>query len=152
MKTRQPDATVTPHWVITDNRVKTQTQPVKKLLMTEPEKRVVKPAKKEPVKQNFTSFVSDFARIHGLNYREALKSNDVKNLYKSFNQPQNGQEFFIKHSFEEKRPTYTSNLRKVGETIYVDNRMTTDEYEPNQIKEIEKSQQKMQVARGFILT
>ena len=110
MKPRQPDATVTPHWIITDTRVKTNQQPVKKLLMTEPEKnpkgaaepRVItqpqdKPVKKEIVKQNFTSFVSDFARIHGLNYKEALKSADVKNLYKSFNRDQNGQQFFVKH-------------------------------------------------------
>lgn len=157
MKPRQPDATVTPHWVITDTRVKTQTQPVKKLLMSEPERnpssaaepRVVKPTKKEPVKQNFTSFVSNFARIHGLNYKEALKSADVKNLYKSFNRDQNGQEFFVKHSFEQKRPVYTPNMKKVGETIFIDNRMSTDDYKQSDIKELEKSQQKLQVARGL---
>ena len=150
MKARQGDATVTPHLIINDTRTASRPQSVKKLLMTEPENRVVKAAKIEPAKkQNYTSFVSDFARIHGINYKEALKSTEVKNLYKSYNRQQNGQEFFVKHSYEQKRPVYTPNPRKVGETIFVDQRMSTDEYEPKQIKELEKSQQKLQIARGL---
>lgn len=166
MKVRQRDPTVTPHWIITDTRIASRPQTVKKLLilttkssppgfraakpMTEPEKRPVKVEKAiPPKKQNFTSFVSDFSRIHGMNYKEALQSSDVKNLYKSFNRTQNGQEFFVKHSYEQKRPVYTSELRKVGETVYVDNRMSTDQYEPKEIKELEKSQQKLQIARGL---
>ena len=150
MKQRQRDPTVTPHWIITDTRVKTHSQPVKKLLINELEKRPVKVEKPiPPKKQNFTSFVSDFARIHGLNYSDALKSVDVKNLYKSYSRPQNGQEYFVKHTYEQKRPTYTTNPKKVGETIFVDSRMTKDEYNESDIKELEKSQQKLQIARGL---
>lgn len=148
---RQNNATETPYWIINDNRKKTSISPIpnnKKLTIHEPVKRVA-PIKTELKKQNYTSFVSDYSRIHGMNYKEALQSKEIKNLYKAFNQPQNGQEFFVKHSFEQPRQIYKPSLNRIGETIYIDNRNNQNIYEPSDIKQLTDDQNKLQISRGL---
>ena len=150
---RKFDVTTTPKYVITDNRKVSLRSPVKKLTLVDPNIRseIRNSSKSEPAKKvnSFSNFVSNYSRIHGINYKEALKSQEVKNLYKSFNRPQTGTQYFVKSSFEEKRPTYTPELRKVGDIIYLDPRHNENTFEPVDIKEVSNDQQRLQVSRGL---
>lgn len=152
---RRANVTETPHFIITDKRANTsQPNPNPKKLTIEKVNNTelrLKPNNELRSKQTFTNFVSNYSRIYGVNYKEALQSQEVKNLYKSFNRPQEiGNEFFVKNSFEEKRPTtYTPQLRKAGETIFIDPRQNESTFEPTNIKEISNDQQRLQISRGL---
>ena len=136
---RRANATETPYWIIEDKRktVKTSRSPVKKLTIDKPTERSntnPKTSANKPKKVSYSNFVSNYSRIHGINYKEALQSQEIKQLYKSFNRPQIGTEFFVKSSFEDKRRTYNPVLRKAGETIHVDTRNNESLYYPKRHK------------------
>lgn len=145
---RQPNPTISPKWTITDDRKIVPFQQPSPKLTTDDGKA---PQSKKQVLRNipkYTSFVSDFSRIHGYNYKEALKDKEIKDLYRQTYKNTDA-EFEVKHTFEEKRPVYTRPQNPVGKTIYLDPRLNEDEYKPTDLKELSQDQKRFSVARGL---
>ena len=78
---------------------------------------------------SFTKFVSDYARVHGMIYKDALKNKEVKALYRKNLSGENLT--MLKHSFEQPRPKPLFQPDgKIGKLYFVDPRQNQDTFAP----------------------
>lgn len=98
----------------------------------------------------FSSFVSQYARVHGYNYKDALKDPNIKKIYKLHNNRAVDSDYLVKQTYEKPRVQFVSDTYKnVGTEKYIDTRANIDIYSPVDIQQVSLDQQNLQIARGF---
>jgi hypothetical protein len=98
----------------------------------------------------YSSFVSQYAKIHGYNYKDALKDPNIKKLYKLHNNRAIDNDYLVKQTYEKPRVKFVSNTYKnVGTDRYIDPRQNKDIYSPVDIQQTSLDQQNVQISRGF---
>lgn len=98
----------------------------------------------------FSSFVSQYARIHGYNYKDALKDPNIKKIYKLHNDRAVDGDYLVKQTYEKPRVQFVADTyRNVGTEKYIDPRQNKDIYSPVDIQQVSLDQQNLQIARGF---
>lgn len=98
----------------------------------------------------FSSFVSQYARVHGYNYKDALKDPNIKKIYKLHNNRAVDSDYLVKQTYEKPRVQFVGDTYKnVGTEKYIDTRANIDIYSPVDIQQVSLDQQNLQIARGF---
>lgn len=103
-----------------------------------------------PKMDKFSSFVSQYARVHGYNYKDALKDPNIKKIYKLHNNRAVDSDYLVKQTYEKPRVQFVADTYKnVGTEKYIDPRANKDIYLPVDIQQVSLDQQNLQIARGF---
>lgn len=96
---------------------------------------------------SYSKFVADYSRVHGMNYRDAMKDKKIKDLYRK---NLNGDNLtMVKHSFEKKKVPITINeISSVGKLNFIDTRLNQDTFVPTDIQD-KKEDNRFQLSRGL---